>query len=264
MIVDCHTHITCPGSGLVPTDHLAALDKVDVCFVLPSPDGANSRDANKAVSQYVGQHKTRMVGIAVVNPLADTVGVKHLTYLRRDLSLQGIVLYCPEFGCHPANSRAMRLYEAAEELKMPVFFHNGAPLSPMAVMEYAQPYLLDEVARRFPSLTIVVGSMGRPFIEQTIGLVEKHKNVYADITMSPKRVWQVYTTILSAYEREVMGKLLYGSGFPLGSPQAYIEALLGFNRLLAGTNLPAVPREVIRAVIEQDTIRLLGLSVAGK
>ena len=108
-------------------------------------------------------------------------------------------------------------------------------------------------------LKIVVGSMGRPFIEQTIGLVEKHKNVYADITMSPKRVWQVYTTILSAYEREVMDKLFYGSGFPLGSPEAYIEALLGFNRLLAGTNLPVVPREVIRGVIERDTIELLGL-----
>jgi predicted TIM-barrel fold metal-dependent hydrolase len=264
MIVDCHTHITCPGSGLAPTDHLAALDKVDVCFVLPSPDGASSRDANKAVSQYVGQHKTRMVGFAVINPLTDVVGIKHLTYLRRDLFLQGIVVYCPEIGCHPANSRAMRLYEAAEELKMPVFFHNGAPLSPTAVMDYAQPYLLDEVARRFEMLKIVVGSIGRPFIEQTIGLVEKHKNVYADITMSPKRVWQVYTTILSAYEREVMDKLLYGSGFPLGSPEAYIESLLGFNRLLAGTNLPVVPREAIREIIERDTIGVLGLSIAAK
>jgi hypothetical protein len=249
---------------LAPTDHLAALDKVDVCFVLPSPDGASSRDANKAVSQYVGQHKTRMVGIAVINPLTDVVGVKHLTYLRRDLSLQGIVVYCPEIGCHPANSRAMRLYEAAEEMKMPVFFHNGAPLSPSAVMEYAQPYLLDEIARRFPTLKIVVGSMGRPFIEQTIGLVEKHKNVYADITMSPKRVWQVYTTILSAYEREVMDKMLYGSGFPLGSPEAYIEALLGFNRLLTGTSLPVVPREAIRDVIERDTVGVLGLSTGAK
>jgi uncharacterized protein len=259
MIVDCHTHITCPGSGMAPTDHMAALEKVDVCFVLPASDNVSSREANKAVSQYVSQHRTRMVGFAIVNPLVDNVSVKNINYLKRDLGLGGISIYCPEFGCHPANSRALRLYEAAEELNMPVFFHNGAPLSPSAVMDYAQPYLLDEIARKFPDLKIIVGSMGRPFIEQTLGLLDKHKNVYADITMSPKRVWQVYTTILSAYEREVMDKLLYGSGFPLGSPEAYIEALLGFNRLLAGTSLPSVPRETIRSVIERDTLEMLGL-----
>ena len=247
---------------MAPTDHMAALDKVDVCFVLPASDSTNSRETNKGVSQYVSQYKSRMVGFAVANPLVDNVSVKNLTYLRRELGLQGIVVYCPEFGCHPTHSRAMRLYEAAEELKMPVFFHNGAPLSPTAVMDYAQPYLLDEIARTFPMLKIIVGSMGRPFIEQTLGLLDKHKNIYADMTMSPKRVWQVYTTVLSAYERDATEKLLYGSGFPLGSPEAYIEALLGFNRLLAGTNLPAVPRETIREIIERDTVGMLGLSIA--
>jgi predicted TIM-barrel fold metal-dependent hydrolase len=263
MIVDCHTHITCPGNPAAPTDHMVALEKADVCFVLPAPDGI-TREVNRTVSQYVGQHKTRMVGFAIVNPLSDNVGIKYLTFLKRELGLQGIAVYCSEFGCHPAHSRAMRLYEAAEELKMPLFFHNGAPLSPDAALEYAQPFLLDEIARKFPSLKIIIGSMGKPFIDQALALLEKHPNVYADLTMSPKRVWQVYNAILSAYERDVMAKLIYGSGFPLGSPQAYMETLLGFNRLLGGTNLPAVPRETIRSVIERDTIQTLGLSIAVK
>lgn len=249
---------------MAPTDHMAALEKVDVCFVLPASDNVTSREANKAVSQYVSQHKTRMVGFAIVNPLADNVSLKNITYLKRELGLQGVCVYCPEFGCHPANSRAMRLYAAAEELKMPVFFHNGAPLSSTAVMDYAQPYLLDEIARTFTSLKIIIGSMGRPFVEQTVALLDKHKNVYADLTMSPNRVWQLYTTILSAHEREVTDRLLYGSGFPLGSPEAYIEALLGFNRLLAGTNLPAVPRETIRGIIERNSVELLGLNIGAK
>jgi predicted TIM-barrel fold metal-dependent hydrolase len=176
--------------------------------------------------------------------------------------LQGIAVYCAEFGCHPTHSRALRLYEAAEEFKMPVFFHSGAPLLPTAVMDYAQPYLLDEIGRRFPSLRIIIGSMGWPFVEQTLALLEKHKNVYADLTMSPHRVWQVYNVIISVFERGVTDKLLYGSGFPLGSPEAYIEALLGFNRLLGGTNLPAVPREIIRGIIERDTVSVLGLNIA--
>jgi hypothetical protein len=39
-----------------------------------------------------------------------------------------------------------------------------------------------------------------------------------------------------------------------------METLLGFNMLLADTNLPTVPRGNIRNVIERDTLQLLGIS----
>jgi predicted TIM-barrel fold metal-dependent hydrolase len=260
MIIDCHTHITCPTSGLAAADHLAVLDKVDVCFVLPAAQHPSS-EVNRAVSEYVKQYKARMVGFGLLNPLTDRISAKVLNHLRRELLLQGVVLYCPEFDFHPAHSRAMRLYEAAQELGMPVFFHNGAPLAPKAVMDFAQPYLLDEIARTFPDLKIIIGSLGMPFIEQTTTLLNKHENVYADITMSPKRPWQLYNAIMAASERDVLKKLIFGSGFPLGSPEPYLEALLGFNRLFANTNLPMVSRESIREVVERNSLELLGLKV---
>jgi len=260
MIIDCHTHITSPASGMVAADHLAVLDIVNVCFVLPAPD-SSSKDVNRAVSEYVRQHKSRMVGFALINPLSDKVSSRTINFIRRDLELGGIVLYCPDFNCHPAHSRAMRLYEIAQELKMPVFFHSGSPLGPKAVLDFAQPYLLDEVARTFPNLKIIIGSMGMPFVDQTISMITKHPNVYADMTLSPRRTWEVFNTITLAYEREVMGKLLFGSGYPLGSPAAYIEALLGFNKLFANSSLPAIPREAIREAVERDSAALLGFTL---
>jgi hypothetical protein len=56
-----------------------------------------------------------------------------------------------------------------------------------------------------------------------------------------------------------MDKLLFGSGFPSGNAGQCIETLLGFNMLLADTNLPAVPRGSIRNIIERDTLELLGI-----
>jgi hypothetical protein len=56
-----------------------------------------------------------------------------------------------------------------------------------------------------------------------------------------------------------MDKLLFGSGFPVSMPGNCIETLLGFNRMLADTNLPIVPREKLRNIIERDTITVLGL-----
>jgi hypothetical protein len=54
--------------------------------------------------------------------------------------------------------------------------------------------------------------------------------------------------------------VFFGSGLPLQKPQSCIETLLGFNKLLADTNLPTVPREKIREIIERDTLKMLGIS----
>ena len=101
--------------------------------------------------------------------------------------------------------------------------------------------------------------MGLPFIEQTLSMVAKHKNVFADLTIRPKNVWQTYNTVVAAHEYGVMDKLLFGSGFPSGHAGQCIETLLGFNMLLADTNLPIVPRGSIRNVIERNTLELLGI-----
>jgi predicted TIM-barrel fold metal-dependent hydrolase len=155
----------------------------------------------------------------------------------------------------------MRLYEAVQDLGLPVFFHNGShALDAGAILEYTQPYLLDEVARTFPRLRIVIGNMGVPFVEQTLSMVSKHENVFADLTIRPSKLWQTYNIVVAAHERDVMDKLLFGSGFPLGSADQCIEALLGFNMLLADTKLPTVPRGSIRNVIERDSLDVLGIA----
>jgi predicted TIM-barrel fold metal-dependent hydrolase len=170
-----------------------------------------------------------------------------------------MVLYCSQCGFHPAHSRAMKFYESAQELGLPVFFHNGGALGPEAVLDYAQPYLLDEVAREFSALKIVIGTMGIPFVEQTLSMVAKHKNVYADLTIKPSNVWQVYNMVMAAHECGVMDKLLFGSGFPFGKAEDCIETLLSFNKLLADTNLPTVPRGNIQNIVERNTLEVLGI-----
>ena len=258
MIVDCHTHINCGAENVGESEHLAAAETVDVCIVLASTD-SSSEEVNKKLSEYVNKHKEKMVGFALVEPTKDKAGVKNLSTITDKLGLKGTVLYCSRCGFHPAHSRAMRFYESAQELGLPVFFHNGGVLGPQAVLDYAQPYLLDEVAREFPALKIIIGSMGVPFVEQTLSMVAKHENVYADLTIKPDNIWQVYNIVVAANECRVMDKLLFGSGFPSGNAGACIETLLGFNKLLADTNLPTVPRGNIQSIIERDTLEVLGI-----
>jgi predicted TIM-barrel fold metal-dependent hydrolase len=204
-----------------------------------------------------------MAGFAVIDPTADKKGIKDLSAITGKLGLKGIVLYCSSCGFHPAHSRAMRFYEAAQNLKLPVFFHNGPCLEADAVLDYARPYLLDEIARTFDKLKIIIGTMGLPFIEQTLSMVAKHKNVYADLTIRPADVWQTYNIVVKAHEARVMDKLLFGSGFPSGNAGECIETLLGFNKLLDGVGLPTVPRGSIQKIVERDTLSILGIKTEG-
>ena len=258
MIVDCHTHINCAAENVEASEHLAAAKTVDICIVLATTEGP-SQEVNKKLSEYISKHKEKMIGFAVVEPTKDKTSVKNLALITDKLGLKGTVLYCSSCGFHPAHSKAMKFYESAQELGLPVFFHNGGALGPEAILNYAQPYLLDEVAREFSALKIVIGTMGIPFVEQTLSMVAKHENVYADLTIRPSNVWQVYNMVTAAHECGVMDKLLFGSGFPFGKAEECIETLLSFNKLLADTNLPTVPRGNIRNIIERDTLEVLGI-----
>jgi predicted TIM-barrel fold metal-dependent hydrolase len=260
MIVDCHTHINFEAvDDIRASEHLEAAETVDACIVLARAE-ESSEKVNKKLSEYVGKHTEKMVGFAVIEPTKDNISVKHLASLRDKLGLRGAVLYCCQSGFHPTHSRAMQFYESAQELGLPVFFHNsGADLGREAVLDYARPYLLDVIGREFGGLKIVIGTMGIPFVEQTLSIVAKHDNMYADLTIRPNNLWQVYNIVMAASERGVMDKLLFGSGFPTNKAGECIEALLGFNMRLADTNLPTVPRGHIQNIIERDTLALLGI-----
>ena len=122
------------------------------------------------------------------------------------------------------------------------------------------PYLLDEIARSFPGLRIVIAQLGQPWVDETICMLAKHPHVYADVSGLLNRPWQAYNALVSVYQHGVIDKLLFGSDFPYTSATECIEALYSINQLAQGTNLPLVPREALRGIVERDTLGLLGLS----
>ena len=232
-------------------------DKLDGCFVMAGLN-ADRQTVNLDLADYVADN-SKAYGFANINPAEDNVQLKSVKSALLDRGLCGAVLYCSENNFHPAHSRAMQFYEAAQQLGLVVYFHNCPPYSPAATMDYAQPWLIDEIARKFPELKIIIGRMGMPFFWQTEAVVAKHENVYADLCIQPQRIWRNYNLVVSAYEAGIMDKVLFGSGFPYAQPDACIEKLLGFNKILADTNLPQVPREKLRSIVERDTLTLLGL-----
>jgi len=84
--------------------------------------------------------------------------------------------------------------------------------------------------------------------------------VYAEISWLLHQPWQAYQALLSAYQCGVIEKLLFGSGFPSAPASLCIEALYSLNHLCHGTNLPTIPREQLRGIVERDALTLLGIA----
>ncbi|MCF7972381.1 MAG: amidohydrolase family protein [Phycisphaerae bacterium] len=259
MIVDCHTHIDLSVDAPDVAGYLSAAEKVDACIALGchKPDHGQ---VNDKLARFVAAHSGKVLGFGVVDPTKETVDEAYLKRFTEDWHLQGFVLYCSACGFNPTHSEAMNFYQAVTDMELPVFFHNGdLDVSCEGNIAYAQPYLLDEVAKSFPKLKIIIGSMGIPFIDQTIAILARHENVFADLTIRPSNVWQTYNIVMAAHEQGVMDKLVFGSGYPIAEAQACIETLLGFNTLMADRNLPTVPRGSIRAIVERNSLELLSI-----
>jgi len=291
MIVDCHTHVwqspeqlgqlelgemsrnlklrgrlanskpvwrSIPAAD--PDHHWASSGTVDKSIVL----GFKSRYLraeipNQFVADYVARFPQKLIGFAGIDP-TEPSALDDLRSARSEMLLRGMTISPANQDYHPSDSRAMRVYAEAERLCMPILVHPGGHFTEHSKLEYGRPHLIDEVARSFPKLRIVIAAMGMPWIDETITMLGKHPNVFADVSGMLARPWQAYNALVSAHESQVIDKLLFGSDFPYTSATECIEALYRINQFAQGTNLPVVPRESLRGIVERDTLSLLGLA----
>lgn len=214
---------------------------------------------NVYVADYVRRFPQKLIGFAGIDP-TEPSAVEEVQLVKNELQLKGVTISPANQDFHPSDSRAMDVYAECEKLEMPVLCHAGNQFTQGSKLEYARPYLLDEVARTFPKLRLVVSQLGQPWIDETICLLGKHPNVYADVSGLLGRPWQAYNALVSAYQYGVIDKLLFGSDFPYTSATECIEALYSINQIAQGTNLPLIPREALRGIVERDALTLLGLS----
>ena len=283
MIVDCHTHIWTSieqlGRGAreylrreagtdelaaLPSDHELASRCADKTLVLGyCSDHLGANVPNDLIADYVAGRSDRLIGIAAIDPTSESALADAAALLDRK-EFRGIAISPSGQNFHPADSRAMSLYELAASRRAPVFFHQGTHFATSGRMEYARPLLLDEIAGEFPELPLVIASLGHPWIEEGIALIGKHPRVFADIAGLIRRPWQTYNALVLAHQFNVIDKVLFGSDFPFLTAAEAIESVYRLHEMTQGTNLPTVPRERLRLIVERDALDALGIARAGE
>lgn len=279
MIVDCHTHIWrrehwsdemareahiakgAPAEIDIPEGtHWQAMEPVDKAIVF----GFHSRHLglvvpDDLVADYVGQHPEKLIGFACLDPHEPD----YLDEMRRvfeDLKLRGLKLAPIYQNYHPMDERMQPVYEYCQKNHLPILFHQGTTFPRRAPLKFASPLQLEDVALSYPDLVIVIAHMGHPWMEDTVVLIRKQPNLYADISALYYRPWQFYNGLMSAVEYGASHKLLFGSDYPFTTPADSMAALRNVNHVTGSSGLPRVPQEVTDGILERDTLRLLGLT----
>jgi predicted TIM-barrel fold metal-dependent hydrolase len=113
---------------------------------------------------------------------------------------------------YPADERLFPIYEKLIEHDMLLQVHMGWTPCLNAPMKYQMPYLLDDVAAKFPEMRILIAHMGWPHYEECMALIAKWENLHADIAywgwFGPEYVLKV----LKQFGRLCgFDKLVYGS-----------------------------------------------------
>lgn len=211
MIVDCHTHLWAGVEQLGrsatfmlrragaledclanPAEHTQAARCVDRTLVFACRCTATGVHVpNDYVAQYAASSNGKMLAVAAVDP-SDGVDAGEVEAMLSRREVAGLTLDPAGGNFHPADSRVMPLYEAAEALGKCVFFNHGSALATAGRMEYARPSLLEEIALEWPKLTMVIASMGQPWVAECVALLGRRERVFADIASLIRRPWQAY------------------------------------------------------------------------
>lgn len=246
---------------------MAIVDRA-ICFNLASdprigePDSADleypATHANNDTAEFVRAYPDKLIGFLTVHPF-HSQAMEEIERATTDLGLRGFKLGPNYQNFDPVGPEAFRVYKRAEELRLPILFHQGTSPIQMADLDFAHPRHIDRVAMAFPNLKMILAHMGHPWQADCFVVIRKHPNVFADISANFYRPWSYYNALRLATEWGVLHKLLFGSDFPVATPQETLDHLWSVNDILTGTALPPVPMDELVRLAERDSLALLGL-----
>lgn len=208
------------------------------------------------VAEYVAQDPTRMIGFMSLDP-TQPGWQDEMREGRERLGLAGIKLLPMYAGFYPQDKSLDPLWEYATKHQLPVLLHTGTTFVSGAPIDCTLPRHLDAVALRFPDVKIILAHLGHPYEGETVAVIRKHPNLYADISALFYRPWQFFHSLMLVHEYNVWEKLLFGTDFPVTT---VAETAAGL-RSLCDIKIDrfSLPREQAEQLIYRDALGLLGL-----
>jgi uncharacterized protein len=263
-VVDCHVHLLpgrlgervreffdahIHGELAYPNDHEAVLDALAAAGVssawhLPYAHkpgvAAGLNAASAALVATWRDHAVSIVGGGAVHPGDASPG--HLVGAAIDeLGLRVVKLHCSVGEFDVDDPRLAPIWEVVASRSVPVVVHVGHDVSGQT--RAAELAGVSDVATRWPAAPIVVAHAAHPATAAAVQLVERHDNVYVDLT---PRVVDLVDLSANVLER-LHERVLFGSDLP--NTQVTLEENLSRLAHLSDTARSSIARDNARRLV---------------
>lgn len=208
MIVDIYNNVWKPTGS---SDYLTA-ESYDAPKLLAAMDqggvdmavGCSLGQAidNEYIASIVAANPTRLIGFGQVNP-RDPHALQAIVQCARDFGLKGIKLHPTMHGYHFADHGLLDpIFEQCRAVGLTILVN--ALDDP-----YCAPLAIEEIAKGFPALPVVIAHMGTVWnVVEALIVAERNDNIYLDTSGTQ------LLEVAMAYKRVGHEKLLMGTDWP--------------------------------------------------
>lgn len=190
---------------------------------------------NEYVAAECARHSAHAIGFASVDPL-ERNAVEQLRYAIETLGLVGLKLAPTYQDFHPDDRQARPVFEYCANRGIPVLIHMGFSVHRHARLALQPVALMDEICTTFPDLRVIVAHVGMPARTDTLHLMVKHRNVYADLSArdapgyggGARTMWE---DVSDAMVMKIDHKLFWGTDFPWSTTANSLAALRGIEKI---------------------------------
>lgn len=215
--VDAHVHL---GQGLhlqLSVDELLRqMDEAEIELAIACPVdrylAVFNAEGNDLILDAVRQHPDRLVGMAAANPW---YGQRAVDEVRRSLEagLRGLMLHSVYQGFRLDDHLVDPVLEVVAELAVPVYAHSGTA-------GIAEPFHVVELARRFPSVSFIMGHSGSSdYGEDAVRAMEFADNLWLETSRNGPGNWNFQKM------RGLTSRIVFGSSAPEYVPAVELETL---------------------------------------
>jgi predicted TIM-barrel fold metal-dependent hydrolase len=240
-------------------EHLASYYRArDMAAVIFTVDAGTSLGhpplSSAEIAERAAEHADVLIPFGSVDPHTGPAAVELARSLVRDSGARGFKFHPSLQAIEPDDRAHYPLWAAIEELGVPALFHTGQtgigaglPGGRGIKLRYSDPMLLDDVAADFPRLTIILAHPSVPWQDAAISMATHKANVYIDLSGWLPKYFP--PQLVRAINGLLKQKVLFGTDYPLISPERWIES---FEQL-------DIKPEVRPLVMKANAIEVLGL-----
>jgi uncharacterized protein len=142
--------------------------------------GVVSAADNAMARELLRAHPGRFLALAYLNPHDGMRGVRELERLVRDEGFGGLAVASLLTNLPASDRRYYPLYAKCVELDVPVRIYTAMTYANDRPYDLGHPRHLDQIAVDFPELRMVAGLAGWPWVNEMVGILRRHPNLYVD------------------------------------------------------------------------------------